>query len=151
MQLDTQEIQLLLLNLCKTLFSFVWHCWINELHELTFFWRRVKLMNAYDTTCFSHFLDTLIHFKTTIIDDHHVFREEDEEKCGLNWVSLLKWKRNIQNRVLESKKLFQKSSQEQQTRVKMKKSRHAVLPQNFSCVALMSLYNNHCFISSTKN
>ena len=33
----------------------------------------------------------------------------------------------------------------------MKKSRHAVLLLNFSCVALMSLYNNHCFISSAKN
>ena len=37
-------------------------------------------MNAYDTTCFSHFLDTLIHLKPTIIDDHHVFLEEDAEK-----------------------------------------------------------------------
>ena len=144
------EIQLLLLNLCKTYFLL---CDIVELTSCMNLLSLgdVKLMNAYDTTCFSHFLDLLTYIQKPPSLMIATFFCKKNQK-NVVWIELRCWsKKEIFKIEFKNLKLFLKSSQEQHTRVQMKKSRHAVLSPNFSCVALMSLYNNHCFIRSTKN
>ena len=108
-------------------------------------------MNAYDTTCFSHFLDLLTYIQKPPSLMIATFFCKKNQK-NVVWIELRCWsKKEIFKIEFKNLKLFLKSSQEQHTRVQMKKSRHAVLSPNFSCVALMSLYNNHYFIRSTKN